>query len=386
MPEATRAEDGRGAAPARCASPSGSTVPRPPSASSTTSTCATCAAWWRRPTIRWWRATRRRASWPPSSRRRSSPSRRKSSQLWLADVESAARRRSGRARPASCRRSRRRPGVPFPAALGDQARRGSPTPSLTPDDPADRWIAVLEAAAFSPVRTHVQPSGVARRGQRRSARHRRAAGALAPAGGGAVRGRGAGQGADAQAVARAAAQEGSGQRRARTWPVTRVRRVGRIVRSRPKTGDATPAVAARRDAGRRGRAPAVEAETPAVEADASAGRGRDASGRGGDAGRRGRDSRRSSRSPSRRGRPGGRGGAPAVEAERRPSRRRRRRAGGPGRAGLRRRRTPSPPRPATHEVEPAAVADTVTADAAGSEADATAGLAADEAELPTFAE
>ena len=39
----------------------------------------------------------------------------------------------------------------------------------------------------------------------------------------------------------------------------------------------------------------------------------------------------------------------------------------------------------THE-EPVAVADTVTPAAAGSEADATAGLAADDAELPTFAE
>ena len=43
-------------------------------------------------------------------------------------------------------------GVPFPTALG--TKLGELTnAALTPDDPADRWIAVLEAAAFSPIRT-----------------------------------------------------------------------------------------------------------------------------------------------------------------------------------------------------------------------------------------
>jgi hypothetical protein len=48
-------------------------------------------------------------------------------------------------------------GIMFPP---DLARRlGEATSAaLQPDDPADRWIAVLEAAAFSPVRTLVVPA------------------------------------------------------------------------------------------------------------------------------------------------------------------------------------------------------------------------------------
>ena len=48
-------------------------------------------------------------------------------------------------------------GVPFPTALG--GKLGTATvAALTPDDPPDRWITVLEAAAFSPVRTLVTPA------------------------------------------------------------------------------------------------------------------------------------------------------------------------------------------------------------------------------------
>jgi hypothetical protein len=48
-------------------------------------------------------------------------------------------------------------GVPFPTTLG--GKLGSATnAALTADDPSDRWIAVLEAAAFSPVRTLVTPT------------------------------------------------------------------------------------------------------------------------------------------------------------------------------------------------------------------------------------
>ena len=132
----------------------------------------------------------------------------------------------------------------------------------------------------------------------------------------------------------------------------------------------------------RGRSAAVEAETPAVEpsrAPPSRRRqpssrrrqrsrrrrrrsGRDASGRGGDATGRAGDA------TGRAGDASGRGGDAEPSNRSPPS------------------RTSSPPRPRRHEAEPAAAADTATADAAGSEADPTAGLAADEAELPTFAE
>ncbi len=76
--------------------------------------------------------------------------------LWLGDVEAAVD--VGRVVRA-LRLSAMPPkaGVPFPAALG--GKLGSATvAALTPDDPPDRWIAVLEAAAFSPIRTMVTPN------------------------------------------------------------------------------------------------------------------------------------------------------------------------------------------------------------------------------------
>jgi hypothetical protein len=77
--------------------------------------------------------------------------------LWLTDVEAAVD--VGRVVRA-LRLSAMPPkaGVPFPAALG--SKLGTATvAALTQDDPPDRWIAVLEAAAFSPVRTLVTPAG-----------------------------------------------------------------------------------------------------------------------------------------------------------------------------------------------------------------------------------
>jgi hypothetical protein len=76
--------------------------------------------------------------------------------LWLADVEAAVD--VGRVVRA-LRLSAMPPkaGVPFPAALG--GKLGAATiAALTADDPPDRWIAVLEAAAFSPIRTAVTPT------------------------------------------------------------------------------------------------------------------------------------------------------------------------------------------------------------------------------------
>lgn len=76
--------------------------------------------------------------------------------LWLSDVEAAVD--VGRVVRA-LRLSAMPPkaGVPFPHQL--QVKLGeATTASLSPDDPADRWIAVLEAAAFSPVRALVTPT------------------------------------------------------------------------------------------------------------------------------------------------------------------------------------------------------------------------------------
>jgi hypothetical protein len=47
-------------------------------------------------------------------------------------------------------------GVPFPPPLAAQLAAAT-TAALTIDAPADRWIALLEAAAFSPVRLQVNP-------------------------------------------------------------------------------------------------------------------------------------------------------------------------------------------------------------------------------------
>jgi len=76
--------------------------------------------------------------------------------LWLGDVEAAVD--VGRVVRA-LRLSAMPPkaGVPFPQQLGTKLGEAT-TAALTADDPADRWIAVLEAAAFSPIRSHVTPA------------------------------------------------------------------------------------------------------------------------------------------------------------------------------------------------------------------------------------
>jgi hypothetical protein len=48
-------------------------------------------------------------------------------------------------------------GQPFPLDLGAQLATAA-TASLTPESGSDRWIAVLEAVAFSPIRGHVKPT------------------------------------------------------------------------------------------------------------------------------------------------------------------------------------------------------------------------------------
>lgn len=76
--------------------------------------------------------------------------------LWLGDVEAAL----GVGRVVRALRLSAEPpkaGVPFPSALG--AKLGAATnAALTSDDPSDRWITVLEAAAFSPIRAQIAPA------------------------------------------------------------------------------------------------------------------------------------------------------------------------------------------------------------------------------------
>ena len=76
--------------------------------------------------------------------------------LWLADVEAALD--VGRVVRA-LRLSSQPPkaGVPFPGALAARLAEAA-SASLQPTDGPDRWSAVLEAAAFSPVRTQVAPT------------------------------------------------------------------------------------------------------------------------------------------------------------------------------------------------------------------------------------
>jgi hypothetical protein len=76
--------------------------------------------------------------------------------LWFGDIDAAI----GVGRVIRALRLSSQPpkaGVMFPP---DLARRlgDAATAALSPDDPADRWIAVLEAGAFSPVRTLLAPT------------------------------------------------------------------------------------------------------------------------------------------------------------------------------------------------------------------------------------
>jgi len=76
--------------------------------------------------------------------------------LWFGDIDAAVE--VGRVIRA-LRLSSQPPkaGVMFPPALARRLSEAA-TAALLPDDPADRWIAVLEATAFSPVRTLVVPT------------------------------------------------------------------------------------------------------------------------------------------------------------------------------------------------------------------------------------
>jgi hypothetical protein len=76
--------------------------------------------------------------------------------LWFGDIDAAI----GVGRVIRALRLSSQPpkaGVMFPPDLARRLGEAA-TASLGPDDLADRWIAVLEAAAFSPVRTLVAPT------------------------------------------------------------------------------------------------------------------------------------------------------------------------------------------------------------------------------------
>lgn len=76
--------------------------------------------------------------------------------LWFGDIDAAI----GVGRVIRALRLSSQPpkaGVMFPPELARKLGEAA-TAALSPDDPADRWVAVLEAAAFSPVRTLVTPT------------------------------------------------------------------------------------------------------------------------------------------------------------------------------------------------------------------------------------
>jgi len=76
--------------------------------------------------------------------------------LWLGDIDAAL----GVGRVIRALRMSSQPpkaGVMFPPDLARRLGEAA-TQSLQPDDSSDRWIAVLEAGAFSPVRTLVAPT------------------------------------------------------------------------------------------------------------------------------------------------------------------------------------------------------------------------------------
>ncbi|WP_420450292.1 hypothetical protein [Ilumatobacter sp.] len=76
--------------------------------------------------------------------------------LWLEDVDAAITvGRSIRALRLSSQPPKA--GVMFPPELARKLAEAA-TAGLTPDDPPDRWAAVMEAAAFSPVRALVTPT------------------------------------------------------------------------------------------------------------------------------------------------------------------------------------------------------------------------------------
>lgn len=77
---------------------------------------------------------------------------------WLSDIDAAV----GVGRTVRALKLSSQPpkaGSPFPADLAGKLAQAA-SASLEVDAPADRWVAVLEAAAFSPIRTQLTAAGV----------------------------------------------------------------------------------------------------------------------------------------------------------------------------------------------------------------------------------
>lgn len=78
--------------------------------------------------------------------------------LWLADIAAAIDvQRVVRALKVSSEPPKA--GQPFPAELANKLAQAAST-ALAAEDPQDRWITVLEAVAFSPVRSSVKPAAI----------------------------------------------------------------------------------------------------------------------------------------------------------------------------------------------------------------------------------
>ena len=77
---------------------------------------------------------------------------------WLADIAAAIDvQRVVRALKVSSEPPKA--GQPFPADLAQKLTQAA-TAALAPEDPQDRWATVLEAIAFSPVRSSVKPASI----------------------------------------------------------------------------------------------------------------------------------------------------------------------------------------------------------------------------------
>ena len=127
--------------------------------------------------------------------------------LWLTDVEAALD--VGRVvRALRLSSVPPKAGVPFPGALATRLGEAT-TAALQSTDGPDRWSAVLEAAAFSPVRTLVAPRRAGGAAIGRADGDRTALGSAAPAGRRVVRRRGRGRCGGAQTVAPDVAPQGA---------------------------------------------------------------------------------------------------------------------------------------------------------------------------------
>ena len=121
---------------------------------STRSPCGTCAPWWPAPT---WPATTRPGRWPPACAKPWTDGSRRCAE-WSEEIakhlddHQVVRALRLAARPPE-------PAARLDAALADRLSDAAGR-ALAPDAPAERWLALLEAVAASPVRRSVKPAGL----------------------------------------------------------------------------------------------------------------------------------------------------------------------------------------------------------------------------------